>query len=402
MPTFAYRALTDDGEAVQGEVEAADAPTAIRRIQDNGLIPIEAAPVRERASRLLPRAAGGRAGKQVTQLTRELATLTRAGQTLEGALALVREELADKKLAAAVERILERVRGGMALSDSLGEEPAHFPGIYKSMVRAGEAAGRIEATLEELAQLRERTEELQSKLTSALIYPAILVLTAAGAVTVLMTMVVPQLEPMFAQAGSSLPGSTAVVLGISQFLRANGTTLLVVLLLAILLGAQLLRRPAVRVAVDGAMLRAPLFGPLARERVTAQFCRGLSTLLAGGLDLPQALEVGRGMLSNAAAQSRLDNVISAVRNGRSLADALGEAAILTPTAAKMLRVGEESGALQSVSFHLANSFEDKVNLRLQRLVAIVEPTMVIGLGLLVGGIVTSILTAVISVNELAF
>lgn len=401
MPSFSYRAITPDGQSVAGEVEAADAATAVRRLQENGLIPIEAAPARMAAA-AVTRARGGRVGKRVTQLTRELATLVGAGQTLEGALALVREELGYKRLTAAVDRVLEKVRGGRSLSDAMAEEGAFFPELYVSMVRSGEAAGRLDDSLRELAELRERTEALQAKLTSAMIYPVILSLTAVGAVTLLMTVVVPQLEPMFANARGALPDSTRMVLAASSFLRANGATLLLVLGAAFLLGGQLLRRPAVRAAVDAVVLRLPLLGPLARERVTAQFCRGLGTLLGGGLDLPQALSVVRGMIANTFARARLDEVIEQVRGGRSLADALAEAAILTPTAAKMLRVGEESGALRSVSMHLALSFEDKVDIRLQRLVAMIEPAMVITLGLVVGGIVTSILTAVISVNDLAF
>ena len=402
MPTFAYRALRSDGQSITGEVDAADAATAIRRLQDNGLIPIEAAPSRARPTASTVRAKGGRTGRKVTQLTRELATLIGAGQTLEGALALVQEELADRRLTAAVGQVLARVRGGTSLSEALAEQPTYFPDLYVSMVRAGEASGRLDETLRELALMRERTEDLQAKLTSALIYPVILSLVAVGSVVVLMTLVVPQLEPMFAQAGARLPGSTAMILAVSRFLRANGTAILIVLLLVVLLGAQLLRRPAVRAGLDGLVLRLPGLGALARDRITAQFCRGLTTLLAGGLDLPQALSVGRGMIANTAARGRLDEIIAQVRTGRSLSEALTASMILSPTAAKMLRVGEESGALQSVAGHLAASFEDKVNLRMQRLVAVIEPVMVISLGLIVGGIVTSILTAVISVNDLAF
>ena len=294
------------------------------------------------------------------------------------------------------------MRSGVSLSESFAQEQTFFPSIYVSMVRAGEAAGRLDKSLLELAELRERTEALQAKLTSALIYPAILVLTALGSVTLLLTVVVPQIEPMFANARGKLPASTQMVLAISHFVREDGTTMLIVLMLLLLASQYALRMPGPRRALDRAMLKAPLFGPLLRERLTAQLTRGLATLLSGGLDLPQALVVARGMLSNSEAQVRLDQVTSRVRTGRTLAESLTEAGIIAPVAVKMLRVGEESGRLQSVAMHLANAFEDKVSLRLQRLVAVMEPAMVIVLGLAVGGIVTSILTAVISVNDLAF
>ena len=402
MPTFSYRALTVGGERVAGELEAADSRTAIVRLQENGLIPIDTSPVRAKAAAGQQRARSTKAGKHVSQITRELATLIGAGQTLEGALGIVAEELRHKELQAALGRILLKVRSGVSLSESFAQEQTFFPSIYVSMVRAGEAAGRLDKSLLELAELRERTEALQAKLTSALIYPAILVLTALGSVTLLLTVVVPQIEPMFANARGKLPASTQMVLAISHFVREDGTTMLIVLMLLLLASQYALRMPGPRRALDRAMLKAPLFGPLLRERLTAQLTRGLATLLSGGLDLPQALVVARGMLSNSEAQVRLDQVTSRVRTGRTLAESLTEAGIIAPVAVKMLRVGEESGRLQSVAMHLANAFEDKVSLRLQRLVAVMEPAMVIVLGLAVGGIVTSILTAVISVNDLAF
>ena len=410
MPTFAYQALTSAGERVAGELEAADRRAAILRLQESGLIPIEAALARGAAAAgraaaggaaAPSRAGGGKAAKQVTQATRELATLLGAGQTLEGALALVGEELGHKDLQAALAGVLLKVRSGSNLSDALSQAPLYFPPLFVSMARAGEAAGRLPESLRELADLRERTEALQAKLTSALIYPLILVLTAVGSVTLLLTMVVPQLEPMFASAGASLPASTRAVLGVSRFAREHGMAALVVLALALLLAERLLRLAGPRRAFDRFLLGLPGFGRLTRERLTAQLTRGLAALLSGGLDLPQALVVARGMLGNAEAQARLEQVTSRVRTGRTLADSLAEAAILSPIAVKMIRVGEESGRLQPVMAHLAVAFEDKVSIRLQRLVSVIEPVMVIVLGLAVGGIVMSILTAVISVNDLA-
>jgi general secretion pathway protein F len=402
MPTFAYRALTADGERVAGELEAADARTAIARLQDSGLIPIDAAPAGLRAER---RAAAPvvatRAARHVTQLTRELSTLIGAGQTVEGALSLAREEVPDKGLAAALENVLLKVRSGTSMSDALAAEPRYFPPLYVSLVRAGEASGRLGNSLSELATMREKTEALRSRLNSALIYPVVLLLTAIGAVVVLLTVVVPRMEPMFASAGAALPASTRVVLGAADLLREQGYLMLALLAASLLLGERLLRRPGPRRVFDRWVLRLPLLGPLLRDRMTAQLCRGLSTCLGGGLDLPQALAVSRDILDNLHARTAMEEVITRVRTGRTVADSLANAGILAPLAVKMLRVGEESGRLQPVAAHLAGTFEERVATRLQRLVAVIEPVTVILLGLVVGGIVMSILTAVLSVNELA-
>jgi general secretion pathway protein F len=229
----------------------------------------------------------------------------------------------------------------------------------------------------------------------------VLLLTAIGSVIVLLTVVVPRMEPMFASAGAALPASTRIVLAAADLLRDQGFLLLTLLAAGLLLGERLLRRPGPRRAADAALLRVPMLGPLLRDRITAQLCRGLATCLGGGLDLPAALAVCRDILDNLHAREAMEEVITRVRTGRTVADSLGAANIVTPLAVKMLRVGEESGRMQPVAAHLAGTFEDRVATRLQRLVAIIEPATVIILGLVVGGIVMSILTAVLSVNELA-
>jgi general secretion pathway protein F len=206
---------------------------------------------------------------------------------------------------------------------------------------------------------------------------------------------------MFAQAGAALPTSTRLVLGATDLLREQGYFLLALFAALLLLGERLLRRPGPRRVVDAWVLRLPFLGQLLRDRITAQLCRALATCLGGGLDLPAALAVSRDVLGNLHARAAMDEVITRVRTGRTVADSLAAAGIMTPLAVKMLRVGEESGRLQGVAAHLAQTFEDRVATRLQRLVAVIEPATVIVLGLVVGGIVMSILTAVLSVNELA-
>ena len=401
MPNFAYRALTAAGERVTGELEAADASTAIARLQDSGLIPIDATPAARSERRGPAPVVATRASRHVTQLTRELATLIGAGQTVEGALALAREEVPDRVLAVALEGVLLKVRGGSSLSDALAAEPRHFPPLYVSLVRAGEASGRLGASLAELATMRERTEALRAKLTSALIYPTVLFLTAIGAVILLLTVVVPRMEPMFAQAGAALPASTRVVLGLADLVREQGLLLLAITAAVLFLAERALRRPGPGRGGGRWLLRLPLDGSPLRGRPTGQLRRALATCLGGGLDLPAAMAVSRDVLDNLHARAAMDEAITRVRIGRTVADSLAAAGIMAPLAVKMLRVGEESGRLQPVAAHLAGTFEDRVATRLQRLVAIIEPATVILLGLVVGGIVMSILTAVLSVNELA-
>jgi general secretion pathway protein F len=400
LPTFAYQALTAAGERVAGEIDASDAPSAIRRLQDGGLIPIEARPTAASTAGpgFDPRR---RAVAYVTAATRELATLVGAGQTVEAALEMTAEDAGNRRLAAALDRVLQKVRAGSAFADALGEEPRFFPPVYVAMVRAGEAAGRLDRALAELVILRERQEATRARLTSAMLYPMLLVLTAIGALGILLAFVVPQFQPMFAQAGAELPTASRLVLAIAGWVQANGAALLVALLIAILVGGRLYRAEATGRAIDRVLLGLPGLGRLLRERITAQLCRGLATLLGGGLDLPAALGLSRNMVDNRHAQARIERVIQGVRQGRTLSDCLAEADILAPLAVRLLHAGEEGGRLREVAAHLAEAFDERVALRLGRFVTILEPTLVILLGVMVGGIVMSILAAVISVNELA-
>lgn len=403
MATFAYQALTAAGERVSGEIDAADSNGAIQRLQDGGLIPIEAQPVAGRAAGG-GGAGTGRGGASATQLTaasRELATLIGAGQTVESALDMVAEDAGSRKLAEALRRVLAKVRSGSSLADAMAEEGGIFPRLYVAMIRAGEASGQLDRTLTELVTLREKAEAMRSKLTSALIYPTLLVLTAVGALAILLTVVVPQFAPLFEQAGEQLPAGSRLVLAVAGAVQANGVAILVGLLVVLLVGSRLLRMEGPGRAFDRLMLGLPGIGRLVRERITAQLCRGLASLLSGGLDLPAALGMTRDMIANRWARSCLDQVISGIRQGRTLSDCLADADILVPMAVKLLRAGEEGGRLRPVAAHLADAFDERVATRLSRIVAILEPTLVIVLGVLVGGIVMSILTAVISVNDLA-
>lgn len=408
MPQFAYRALTEAGERVVGEIEAGDRRGAIQRLQAQGLIPIEAQPASRGAPQGMeapvgrPARSSGRQAAAVTVATRELATLIGAGETLESALALVAGELSDRRLRPVFEALLNRVRTGASLSDAMAAEPGIFSRLYIGMVRAAEATGRLGEVLTELADLRERQETLQRQLGSALIYPIVLLLTAIGAVLVLLLYVVPQFTPIFAGHEDRLPPLTRFILDAAGWLRTRGPTLALVLAcvgLAWLLAARIgwLRLFGHRLA-----LRLWGFGSLARDRATAEVCRGLATLLKGGLDLPSALLLMREMVSNLAIAEALGRAASAVRQGRRLSEALAAEGILQPMGQKLLKTAEESGRLEPLARYIAERFEQVQATRMQRFVTLLEPVLVIGLGGLVGGIVIAILTAVLSVNELAF
>jgi general secretion pathway protein F len=400
MPLFRYRALGPDGSQQQGEIEVADRAAAIQALRQRGLIPIEAQPMAARSARK-PLLGGSVPARELTAFTRELAVLTAGGQPLDWSLEMLADGGGFRRLTPVIKGLRERVRGGASLADAMAERGNVFPRLDVAMVRAGEATGKLGEALGQLASLRESSEALRRKLVSALLYPAILAVVAVGSLLLLLGFVVPQFEPLFEDAGQALPASTQVVILLARALREHGLTMLIVVLALILVASQLLRRPGPRVAFDGFLLRLPLLGPLAKERTTAEIGRGLGTLLGAGLDLPQALVLVREMVHNRAAAASLDAVILGVRQGRPLWRCVEETGRLVPTAVRMLRVGEETGRLAQSARFIADTYEERASTKLARLTALAEPVLVITLGLMVGGIVMSILTAVLAVNELA-
>jgi general secretion pathway protein F len=406
VPQFTYRALTQAGEKLTGEIEAGDERGAIARLQAQGLIPIEAVPSASSAPGLARgrgvSSSGSRQAAALTLATRELATLLEAGETLESALALVAVEVDDRRLGQALISVLDRVRSGAALSDSMAAEPSLFSRPYVGMVRAAEATGRLGSVLAELAELRERQAILRRQLTSSMVYPIILLVTAVGAIAVLLLYVVPQFEPVFAGAEDRLPAATLAILDTAAWLRQRGPLIGLVVGGTVLGAIVAFQLPALRLGLDRLLLRLPGSDTLVRERATAEIARGLATLLRGGLDLPSALAMLREMVSNLAVSEALGRAAIEVRQGQRLAEALGAEGVLQPMGEKLLKTAEESGRLEPLSRYIAERFEERIATRMQRFVTLLEPILVIGLGGIVGGIVIAILTAVLSVNELAF
>ncbi len=402
MPVFLYRALTVTGQNVSGEVEAADRQAAIQNLQNGGLIPIEAR-AQARATRRSHTAKSGRGLPEatLTRLTRSLAMMLQAGESLERSLTVIRSDSQERRLDRLLSLLLERIRAGRSLSQAMIEQEGVFPRSYLSLVRAAEAAGSLGTTLEQIAIARERNEALKRKLTSSLTYPILLLVSAILAITVLLIYVVPQFTGLFSGRADELPALTRAVMAVSSFLTQYGIALLIVIGVAILAIPRFLKIGALRRNFEALLLAIPGLGGLLRERTTAEFSSSLAMLLQGGLDLPHALQLTREGLSLELASDALRAVESDIRHGVRFADSLRQQKILPPTALSLLETGEASGRLKEISQHLASLYEERLASRLTQMVAVVEPVLVIVLGLVVGAIVMSILSAVLSLNDLA-
>lgn len=404
MPRFAYKAVDPGGRVIEGEMEAASRQAVVERLKADGHVPIRAETRRGAWLTTPVFGGGGRRldGRDVLGFTRELATLLEAGLPLDRALGIFAEMASSTALRDAVRRVREKLRQGMPLADALEADPARFPEYAVGMVRAGEAGGALPAVLTRLAQSLERAQALRDEVRTALQYP-ILVLAMSGlSVIVLLTAVIPEFKPLFADMGAAMPLNTRIVIGASDLFRAYWWTLAFPVLLVVLLVERNRSNPKWRMARDRVMLRLPLIGELTRKIEAARMSRTLGTLLANGVPVLTALTMTAGALSNQAIAGSIANLRTRLKKGEGLAEPLRQAGVLPPLAVQLVRVGEETGQLEAMLLRLADIYDEEVRRGIKRLLGLLVPLITIALGGFVAFIIGSMLSAIMSTYSLAF
>jgi len=404
MTAYRWSAVNPGGEVVSGVTDAPDRETVVERLQHQGQIVMRAEPVGARWE--LPeflryqrgRRALGRAA--LTEVTRELAIMLAAGQDLDRALRFVVDNVEAAPTRAILEEVRDKVRGGSSLAASLASQPRSFSRLYVGMVRAGEAGGSLPEAIERLAVLLERDLSLRAGLLAALTYPAVLVVASVASIMLLLGYVLPQFEPLFEQASAELPLSTRILIASGHIAGAAGPWLLIAGLAALLIGRRALASAATRLRAERALLRAPIAGKLIREIAAGRLMRTLGTLLQNGMPLIPALGIARDAIGNAAIGAALDDAATQTKSGRGLARPLEESGLLPPRAIHLLQLGEETGQLGAMALKAADIHDEQARLMLQRLVALLVPTITIIMGLTVAGIVVALLSAMLRLSDL--
>jgi general secretion pathway protein F len=300
-----------------------------------------------------------------------------------------------------VDALRATVRDGGSLAKALGEHASSFPRLYIGLVRAGEAGGTLAPTLERLATLLERERSLASTVKSAMIYPALLLIAAIGSIILLLTQVLPQFVPLFEQSGAELPGPTRALLALGDLVSSWGPYAALLLLVLLLAANQALKQPGPRLWTDRLLLRLPVFGRLQREILAARFTRTLGTLLINGVPLISALAIVQDAVGNRAGVEAIDRAALLAKGGAGLARPLEEAGIFPPRAVHLLRLGEETAQLGPMALRAAEIHEEETRLGVQRLVALLVPTITVVMGAAIAGIVASLLLAMLGLNDLA-
>jgi general secretion pathway protein F len=400
MPVFTYRAADRRGQTIDGVMEATDARAVIDRLRKEAYFPIKVAAQGDRAA-LFSLGGGSRVRQRdLLALTQMLATLFEAGLPLDRALSILEELAPSPRVKTIVADLLHSVRGGSSLSEALAKHhPRPFSRLYINMVRAGEKGGVLEVSLRRLAEFLEARAAFNEAVVSALAYPLVITTVGAAAIIFLMTFVIPRFATIFNDLGQAIPLPTQILMSVSAALQSYwwvGATLAMAGVLAwrIWTGT-----PHGRASWDQIVLRLPIAGPLALKVETARFARTLGTMLKSGVPVLGAMAVVGDMMSNQAVGRAVGRVAEGVKRGGTIAAGMQEHTTFPALAVHMVRVGEETGRLEEMLLKVADTFEADVRSELKRVLGLLEPAIILCMGVLVAFIVVAMLLAIFSIND---
>jgi general secretion pathway protein F len=404
MPLYTYKAINQQGKQEQGLREAVDENQLLLELQSKGLIPVKIEQTKTTSF------LGFRIGefkhrlstKDIVNFTTELATLVESGLPLDRSLTILIELTEDnKRLNTVVINILERIKAGKSLADSLEMETNVFTKFYLNMVRAGEMGGDLGGVLHELFDYLERSQNLKEKVTSALIYPAMLLLMSVASMLVMLVFVVPQFKEMFESAGQNLPLPTQIVVAVADFIKSYWWMGLGFVLLIMQTIKWQLENPVRKKVIDSYVLKMPLIGEILLVKEVAVFSRTLGTLLGNGVSILKSIVIVKEIITNSLLVEIIEKTEMQIKQGMTLSLALAEFNVFPKLAIQMIKMGEETGRLEEMLIKIANIYDKQLGNSIQRMLSLLEPSLIIFLGVMIGGIIVSILLAILSVNDLA-
>lgn len=403
MAVFEYQAIAKTGKSVKGVIDADSAAVARRKLREQDLFPTD---VRQAAegrsdqgdSNLLAKFSRV-STRELALATRQLGTLLQAGMPLVDSMTAMLEQTTNRTLRRALYTVRDRVSEGKGLGDSLAQHPSIFNELFVNMVRAGETSGALEQVLFRLADVQERQSKLNARVMSALLYPSIMALFAVGVVVILMTIVVPRVTALFMQQDDMvLPTSTRLLIVSSDFLRDYWIVLVIILIMLIVIWRAWLARPQGRLAWDTFKLKVPVLGALYVKIICTRLSRTLGTMLQNGLTMMNALDIVKTVVQNRRVEEVVETVKAEVRRGRDLSEPLRTSGIFPPLLVHMVELGQRSGELEDMLIRVADTYEDDVTLTVDAAVGLIEPLIIIVMGVVVGFLVVSILLPILQIT----
>ena len=395
MPIFSYRATTPEGTIVEGVIEAADKPAALDRLKNSGVIPLKiSASSKETGRKFTLRSSKG----DMLTFTTELSALLGAGLPIDRSLNMLADISESSEMKKIIQSVLRSIREGSSFSDALQKHPKVFSKLYVNMIRAGEVGGVLDVVLDKLNEFLESTKELKEHVFSAMIYPAILLITGGFSIIILLVYVLPKFSTIFSEMGASLPLPTLALIKFSNIMKSYWWIILLSAASGWITFRNYIKSDSGSYRWDALKLR--LVGDVIIKLETARFARTLGTLLRSGVPLLQALRNSQDIIHNRIVASSIDTVTKGAKEGKGIAGPLSHAAIFPPLALSMIKVGEETGQLDTMLLKVAATYEKSLKTAMKRFIGFLEPALILGMGLIIGFIVMSMLMGIFSMTDL--
>jgi type IV pilus assembly protein PilC len=383
MPHYYYVGVTPTGKQVKGEIQASNKNEVISLLRKKKLRPIT---IKAKSFQLKLSFGGGVKLTDLSRFTRQFAAMTSAGLPLVQCLDILSAQTENPKLAAAVKQISADIQGGSTLADALAKHKPIFNTLYCNMVAAGEASGNLDGVLNRLADYQEKADALRRKITGAMTYPVIVLIVAVGATVAMLTFVVPTFANMFTDMGGSLPTPTRIVMGISDFLQHYILLMIAALIGAVVALSYYYKTENGKLYIDTLKLNIPVFGDLERKSSIARFSQTLSTLLNSGVTILDALDITAKTAGNKVLEKGIFRTLEKITGGLNIADPLKETGVFPPMVIHMIAVGEKTGDLAEMLKKISVFYEEEVNAAVDALTSIIEPVMIVVMGVIIGGI----------------
>ena len=412
MPVFNYEALDSQGQEVKSTIEAESEEDAITKIRQMGYFPTT---VRGKGADKAAAKGGAAAGgtkrkgpgiviggvsqKDLVVFTRQLATLVDAGLPIVRSLKILEGQFKPGLLKYAVGTVAEEVEGGNTLSEAMVKFPKVFDRLYVNMVKAGEAGGVLDTILDRLAVFMEKANKLKKQVMSSMIYPAAVITVAGGILAIIMIKIVPQFQKMFSEMGLELPGPTLLLISLSMILKTYWYLLPGVPFVGMMFLRLLKKTKPGKWILDKASLKVPVFGQIVSKSTISRFCRTLGTLIASGVPILDALAIVRDATGNVIISNAIQKVHESIREGENIAGPLAQSKVVDAMVVNMIDVGEETGELDKMLIKVADNYDDDVDALVTGMMSLIEPILIVGMGVSVGFIVISLFLPLIKLME---
>ncbi len=415
MPIFQYTAMDAAGKEQKGQHDAANEEAVANFLKEQGMFPTSIKPLEKVAKVKKAKAKGGMASKQInlslgpmvikskdlTVFTRQLAILLDAGLPLIRSLKTLEKQAKNPAVKTVIGKVATSVEGGSTFSEALAQHPKSFDKLYLNMIRAGEAAGKLELILTRLAGFREKAAKIAGKVKSAMVYPAIVLTIAIGITIFLMIFIVPKFEVMFTEMldGAKLPAITQVVMSISSWLQHNIVIAIILVVIIVIAMKFILKTEKGRFYFDKGIYTAPVIGLLISRNAISKFSRTLGTLMGSGVPVLNALQIVRDTAGNELVSKAVQQVHDAVKEGEPMAPPLSATKIFPDMVISMIEVGEETGKLPDMLEKIADTYDEEVDNAVSALTSMIEPLMIVFLAVIVGGIVIALFSPLITIIQ---